>query len=54
MKIVKIENATEIPEFYSNHTNKVIISAGRFVHEKGFDLLIEAFNKVVKNILIGN
>ncbi|WP_339194211.1 glycosyltransferase family 4 protein [Aeribacillus sp. FSL W8-0870] len=48
VKIVKIENATEIPEFYSNHTNKVIISAGRFVHEKGFDLLIEAFNKVVK------
>ncbi|WP_020155854.1 glycosyltransferase family 4 protein [Caldibacillus debilis] len=48
VKIVKIENATIIPEYFSNHTNKVIISAGRFVHEKGFDLLIEAFSKVVQ------
>lgn len=48
VKIVKIENATEIPEFYSNHSEKVVISAGRFVHEKGYDLLIKAFSKVVK------
>lgn len=48
VRIVKIENATIIPEFYSNHKNKTIISAGRFVHEKGYDLLIEAFNKVVQ------
>lgn len=46
--IEKIENATDIQYQSSNLSNKEIISAGRFSEEKGFDLLIRAFDKAVK------
>ncbi|NHC42578.1 glycosyltransferase family 4 protein [Bacillus sp. MM2020_1] len=48
VKLYKIENATHIPEESAKLENKQIIAAGRFSHEKGYDLLIQAFSKVVK------
>ena len=46
LEIYKIENATDIPLQKSTLESKVVIAAGRLVHEKGYDLLIEAFEKV--------
>lgn len=46
-RIEKIENATDIQYQTSTLKNKVIISAGRFSEEKGFDLLIESFEKAI-------
>lgn len=45
-KLYKIENATDLPEKTSKLNEKVIIAAGRYVHEKGFDMLIDAFEEV--------
>lgn len=42
-KIIKIPNGTEIPFQTANLKNKTIIAAGRYVPDKGFDLLIQAF-----------
>ncbi|MCY8307434.1 glycosyltransferase family 4 protein [Bacillus vallismortis] len=44
--LYKIENATHMPKESSNLVEKTVIAAGRFVHEKGFDQLIDAFEKV--------
>lgn len=46
--VVKIENGVEMEIERARLDNKVIISAGRFSHEKGFDLLLEAFSIVAK------
>ncbi|WP_066065379.1 glycosyltransferase family 4 protein [Neobacillus soli] len=48
VKIYKIENATHIPEETAKLDKKVIIAAGRFSYEKGYDLLILAFSEVIK------
>lgn len=48
VSLYKVENATDLPKQRAELNNKVVIAAGRFVHEKGFDLLIEAFSKVAK------
>lgn len=47
VKIYKIENATHIPEETAELDKKVVIAAGRYSYEKGYDLLIEAFSKVI-------
>lgn len=44
----KIENGTEIDWRKADLDNKLIISAGRFSEEKGFDMLLKAFSIVVK------
>lgn len=46
-KLYKIENATQMPNFSSSQKEKTVIAAGRFVHEKGFDMLIKSFETVV-------
>lgn len=46
--ITNIANATDVQYQSSTLKNKVIISAGRFSEEKGFDMLIEAFSKACK------
>jgi len=48
VKVYKIENATSIPLESANLENKVVIAAGRYAKEKGFDLLIQAFSKVLE------
>jgi glycosyltransferase involved in cell wall biosynthesis len=48
VKLYKIENATHIPEESASLENKMVIAAGRFSPEKGFDMLIQAFSKVIK------
>lgn len=48
VKLYKLENATAIPEETAKLDQKVVIAAGRYVPEKGFDLLIPAFAKVSK------
>ena len=45
--VARIANAIQGSTERSDLSNKIIISAGRFEHEKGYDLLIEAFEKVV-------
>ncbi|MBJ8051835.1 glycosyltransferase family 4 protein [Bacillus cereus] len=46
--LYKVENATDIPEETADLDKKVVIAAGRYAPEKGFDLLIPAFSKVIK------
>ncbi|PEC84382.1 hypothetical protein COK00_16370 [Bacillus cereus] len=46
--LYKIENATDIPKETAKLDKKVVIAAGRYAHEKGFDLLIPAFANVIK------
>lgn len=46
--LYKVENATDIPEETAKLDKKVVIAAGRYAPEKGFDLLIPAFAKVIK------
>jgi glycosyltransferase involved in cell wall biosynthesis/CDP-glycerol glycerophosphotransferase (TagB/SpsB family) len=46
--VYTLENGTAMPGKRSSLTNKVIVSAGRLSYEKGFDILIEAFTKVVE------
>ncbi|WP_026570727.1 glycosyltransferase family 4 protein [Sediminibacillus sp. JSM 1682029] len=46
--LYKIENATELPVESAPLDNKVVIAAGRYVPQKGFDLLIPAFSKVME------
>ncbi|MGI2748468.1 glycosyltransferase family 4 protein [Bacillus cytotoxicus] len=46
--LYKVENATDIPNEISQLDKKVVIAAGRYAPEKGFDLLIAAFTKVMK------
>ncbi|WP_090934039.1 glycosyltransferase family 4 protein [Nonomuraea jiangxiensis] len=42
--IVRIPNAVPMTDSrYSQHTNPLVIAAGRLVPEKGFDMLIDAF-----------
>lgn len=48
VKIVKIENATDISLKTAKLDSKTIISAGRFSHEKGYDLLIQVFSEIIK------
>lgn len=46
--LYKVENATDIPNETADLDKKVVIAAGRYAPEKGFDLLIPAFSKVIK------
>lgn len=46
--VFKIENGVQMQPEQAQLENKLIISAGRFSEEKGFDLLLEAFEFVVK------
>ncbi|WP_353854409.1 glycosyltransferase family 4 protein [Bacillus sp. Bos-x628] len=46
-KLFKIENATKMPNFSSDLNEKTIIAAGRYVYEKGFDMLINSFEIVI-------
>ncbi|SEU09321.1 Glycosyltransferase involved in cell wall bisynthesis [Salinibacillus kushneri] len=46
--IYKIENATHLPPDNAALDSKVIMAAGRFVYQKGFDLLIPAFSRVIE------
>ncbi|MDM5190892.1 glycosyltransferase family 4 protein [Bacillus sp. DX4.1] len=46
--LYKVENATDIPKETADLDKKVVIAAGRYAPEKGFDLLIPAFSKVIK------
>ncbi|MDA1550483.1 glycosyltransferase family 4 protein [Bacillus tropicus] len=46
--LYKVENATDIPGETAKLDKKVVIAAGRYAPEKGFDLLISAFSKVIK------
>ncbi|MBY7124805.1 MULTISPECIES: glycosyltransferase family 4 protein [Bacillus] len=46
--LYKVENATDIPGETAKLDKKVVIAAGRYAPEKGFDLLIPAFSKVIK------
>ena len=45
-RVVSIENTTQIPNIQTELKSKMIISAGRFEYEKGYDLLIKAFEKI--------
>lgn len=47
VKLYKVENATAIPEETAELDKKVVIAAGRYVPQKGFDLLVPAFAKVI-------
>ena len=49
LPIVVLGNGTERLYTLSPLKNKVIISAGRYVEQKGFDLLIESFAKIAKD-----
>ena len=44
MKIMGQEDSNDIPNF------PYIVTAGRFIHEKGYDILIDAFNILKKNL----
>lgn len=46
--IYQIPNGTEVDDLMCRLNNKVVISAGRLSKEKGFDLLIKSFQKVVE------
>ncbi|WP_114571689.1 glycosyltransferase family 4 protein [Exiguobacterium flavidum] len=46
LRLYRVENATEMPDVRSTLDKKVILSAGRISHEKGFDRLIEAFDLI--------
>lgn len=46
--VFKIENGVQMQPEQAELKNKLIISAGRFSNEKGFDLLLEAFGFVVE------
>lgn len=46
VKVLRVENATSIPNYRSDFKNKTIISAGRYSPEKAFDILIKAFAKI--------
>lgn len=48
VKLFKVENATSIPYESSTLKNKVVIAAGRYNYQKGFDNLIKAFTKVAE------
>ncbi|MDG2654083.1 glycosyltransferase, partial [Vibrio parahaemolyticus] len=47
VKLYKVENATAVPEETAALDKKVVIAAGRYVPQKGFDLLVPAFSKVI-------
>ncbi|MCP8967870.1 glycosyltransferase family 4 protein [Ectobacillus ponti] len=46
--LYKVENATAVPKETAKLNQKTVIAAGRYVPEKGFDLLISAFSKVLE------
>ncbi|WP_054706273.1 glycosyltransferase family 4 protein [Bacillus sp. JCM 19041] len=48
VKVIKVENATDMQWRSASLEEKTIIAAGRYVPEKGFDLLIPAFVKVIE------
>lgn len=48
INLYKIVNATSLPRETAKLENKVVIAAGRYVHVKGYDMLIPAFSKVLK------
>lgn len=47
-KIEIVPNGTPKSEFISDNENKIIISAGRFVYQKGYERLIRAYSPLVK------
>lgn len=50
MKVVVIPNMITItPQKVRNYSAKQIISAGRFTYQKGYDLLIDAWNLIARN-----
>lgn len=46
--LYKVENATAVPKEIAALDKKVVIAAGRYVPQKGFDLLVPAFSKVIE------
>lgn len=48
LMVTKIENGTNVPFESSNLNNKVVIAAGRYSYEKGYDMLIQSFSQVVQ------
>ncbi|MGN7312571.1 glycosyltransferase family 4 protein [Alkalicoccobacillus gibsonii] len=48
VQVYKIENSTEILDETASLDKKVVLAAGRYVPQKGFDLLVPAFSKVIK------
>ncbi|MCL6634024.1 MAG: CDP-glycerol glycerophosphotransferase family protein [Alicyclobacillus herbarius] len=45
-QVFAIHNGIPMPSDVANLERKVIVSAGRLSHEKGFDLLIDAFSQI--------
>lgn len=46
LKIYEVPNATATTSLRVNYDNKVIITAGRFVYEKGYDDLVEIYRPI--------
>ncbi|MEK4947773.1 glycosyltransferase family 4 protein [Carnobacterium sp. FSL W8-0810] len=48
LNIIEIPNATQKTDIRVNYNNKMIVTAGRFVYQKGFERLIKSYVPIAK------